>query len=276
MEIKLLDFSSPLWDVYKGAYGSVKEEIELLMKHKPIYTQMKLRRLDARPQDDDTIVFCNLSECLSHQMTFYDAIYIALPYVLKLYEQKQAEQDIKWQFLILSEIGSCIATDVLSDKSRAIEKEILDSYAAALKQFKQKAVSFLAENMQNIKEMEYYEKIFFCTALTALLGERETAFCLLCSSWENVCTFCDECKKENEEIYFDEPETLEPITPAPSVIGQWDKKSFENTYVWLSNLLYLLGNEKEANMLSYFYGTYRCSHCGNEKPFFSFIQNYFL
>ena len=52
------------------------------------------------------------------------------------------------------------------------------------------------------------------------------------------------------------------IQPAPSVIGQWDQKSYDNDYVWLSNLLYLLGNDKNAKKLSYYYGTFTCPNCG--------------
>lgn len=52
------------------------------------------------------------------------------------------------------------------------------------------------------------------------------------------------------------------ITPAGLVTGQWDRKSFDNTYVWLSNVLQLLGNDNDAAKLSYFYGTFNCPECG--------------
>ena len=34
MEMKLVPFDSDLWDIYTGAYGSVRTEVKILMGHK--------------------------------------------------------------------------------------------------------------------------------------------------------------------------------------------------------------------------------------------------
>ncbi len=58
---------------------------------------------------------------------------------------------------------------------------------------------------------------------------------------------------------------MKNIEPAESVIGKWDGKSYDNTYLWFSNLVHSLGVEDEWK-ISYYYGTYTCPECGNKGP----------
>lgn len=111
--MRLTEFSSGLWEEYRGAYGSVRREVEILMDGTTAPPpQQKLRRLDTEEKDDYRIAFDNLCEGLSHQMSFYSATYLVLPYMAKLLEEKEAAGDFQWQVLILSEMGVCLATDV--------------------------------------------------------------------------------------------------------------------------------------------------------------------
>ncbi|MDE5698596.1 MAG: hypothetical protein K2I96_14495 [Lachnospiraceae bacterium] len=41
-------------------------------------------------------------------------------------------------------------------------------------------------------------------------------------------------------------------------------KSYDDDYVWMSNLLYLLGNKDCAKKMSFYYGTFFCPNCGKE------------
>lgn len=60
MEMQLLPFDSPLWEIHTGAYGNVCPEIKLLMGAAPVTSQNKLRRLDFEEKDDEQIAFDNL------------------------------------------------------------------------------------------------------------------------------------------------------------------------------------------------------------------------
>ena len=78
--MNLIDFNSPLWEIYKGAYGSVKEDIIALTSEKQLFYKKN-------ENSDYYIAFENLFENLSHQMSFYNATYITLPYIVALLEQ---------------------------------------------------------------------------------------------------------------------------------------------------------------------------------------------
>ena len=68
------------------------------------------------------------------------------------------------------------------------------------------------------------------------------------------------CEKKHEQLYS-------KITPADSAIGKWNFRDYRDSYIWLSNVLYLFGNKEAAEKLSYYYGTYTCPNCGKkDKP----------
>ena len=46
------------------------------------------------------------------------------------------------------------------------------------------------------------------------------------------------------------------------MLGKWDGKSYEDTYLWFSNLAHELGVEDEWK-IPYYYGTYTCPECGS-------------
>ena len=53
---------------------------------------MKLRRLDPEEKDDFRIAFDNLFENLCHQMSFYYATYLVLPYLVNLSGYRHPQQ----------------------------------------------------------------------------------------------------------------------------------------------------------------------------------------
>ena len=62
-----------------GAYGNIKCEIEVLLK------EVSGEEVEQEEFED---AFENLCETLWHQMSFYKASYLAMPYMLKFLEQK--------------------------------------------------------------------------------------------------------------------------------------------------------------------------------------------
>lgn len=272
--MKLVDLDSDLWEVFCGAYGNVSEELKILMGEvDKIPPQKKLRRLETEEKDDYEIAFDNICENLWHQMSFYPATYLVLPYFVTLLEQKEKEQNSKWEISILSQIGLCLATCIPSNHIGSVEQEIMDSFQESVSIAAEKVKVFLFERTEELKKLDKNDLSMFCTAALAILGDREAAFVLTMSAWDTcymVCAECDYCDEDISLSYGGK----ENIIPAESVIGKWDKVSYEDTYLWLSNVCHLLGDDKSAELLSYFYGTYTCPECENTGIVMDFMKNY--
>ena len=74
--LKPVEFASPMWDQYQGAYGDVREDVAFLFCPEELIPETdKLRRLDQEKKSDYEIIFDNLCENLTHQLSRYDALY---------------------------------------------------------------------------------------------------------------------------------------------------------------------------------------------------------
>lgn len=282
-------FSSPLWEEYRGAYGNVREDVAFLFCPKELVPEMnKIIRLDFEEKEDDRINFDNLCENLSHQLSFYDATYLALPYLVLLLEKKRLARDFHWQMLILLQAGIILSTELpcytsLGPRSELAEnmegsdygeeetwglpEEVMKSYQLSKEILRERAEDFLKQHLEEIKEEDEEDRKYFATGLLAILGDPGAANQLLLGGWEQVVAECPECGYYDDEMEmdgFEDQEIVEErIQPAPLAIGKWDGKSFEDTYVWFSNLVHELGIEDEWK-LPYYYGTYTCPECGNQ------------
>lgn len=116
----------------------------------------------------------------------------------------------------------------------------------------------------------------FITAILAIFGDREEAFILTMACWDTFYMLCDQCEYCEEDLFFSEEEAKKVIIPAESVIGKWDGSSYENTWLWLSTMLDQLGAEEELEILSYYYGTYTCPDCKNQKKVMDFMKGYYF
>ena len=88
---------------------------------------------------------------------------------------------------------------------------------------------------------------------------------MIMGSWEQCPVCCPDCGFYDEDMDADgfyDQEQLKKIEPAASVIGKWDGKNYEDTYLWFSNLAHDLGAE-DAWKIAYYYGTYTCPECGS-------------
>ena len=270
-KLQPVDFSSDLWTIFRGAYGDIREDVAFLFCPKELLPEMvKIRRLDTEEKENEQILFDNLCENLTHQLSFYDATYLAIPYLVLLLEKKRKEQDFKWQMQVISEAGVILSTNIPYneyDRTPTISEDILESYDLSIEYLKEMTKEFLQQNLERLKEEDPFDLQYFCTSILSILGDPEMAFYLLFGSWDQCYITCPNCNYYNENIQIDDfhntEQILEEIEPAESVIGKWDQKSYEDTYLWFSNLLHILGIEEEWK-IPYYYGTYTCPECGSK------------
>lgn len=272
-QLNFIDFNSDLWEEFRGAYGNIKDDLlGILDTDVDIPENEKEFYLRKTPESDYRIAFDNICAHLMHQGSFYDALYITMPYLVKAYEYWLKENDFEWQLLFLTYIGLFISTDNSYNHKYdgisldSIDENIRTSYIKSIDIMKKRAKEFILQNTEKLKKFAHIDLCDICTGLLAILGDREDAFVLMHNNWDICCPFCSNCKylEENVELESDigTDYLSSIIIPADSVIGQWDKKTFDNTYVWLSNLLYILGDKKAIEKLSYYFGTYICPECG--------------
>ena len=269
----LTDLASPLWDAYGGAYGNVAEYVSILMGDRESAPEtFKLRRLENIPKTRYETAFDNLTENLWHQMSFYPATWLALPYLAKLMEQWEREQDVKWLFNGILAAGGCLATDVFGD--RPGEEELSRSYENAAWQIRLQTIRFLAKHLDYVREHGNSRE--FATAVMAVLGERKLSYMLFLSYLEScylVCPACEYCDEEIEFGYFDPRERIE-LAEIPS--EKWDGESLKDVKQWVFNLFALLGDGEGIERLRCYFGTYVCPECGKRTPVLKGMEGYFL
>ncbi len=287
MDIKLTPYDSQLWDTYRGAYGNVCEMVQVIMGDlAPSPNPLKLRRLDPEDKDNYRVVLDNLFENLTHQLSFYKATYLVMPYMVKLLEKKKTENDFDWQLVIICEMGICLATDIPNNISFEIKnEEVKESYKASVALFKEQTKQFLNEHMEQLKALDDNTKSLFVNALMAIFVDREAAFILALGAWEESEIFCSTCEAEGYLSFdkdFDEDDSdeelsdeeyfavsLKDITPATT-------KSGNDAYNWYMDILNKLEAENEAAIIPYYYGTLTCPTCKTTKTVMNFIKDFYV
>ena len=94
MDIKLEDLNSDQWEKHLGAYGNMSNVMSDFMK-----------------DPDDKELQESVYQGINHQMTFYSAVYLVMPYLVKLLEQKILSGDIEWAEYCLFNTGMTLASD---------------------------------------------------------------------------------------------------------------------------------------------------------------------
>ncbi|WP_251208398.1 hypothetical protein [Acetatifactor aquisgranensis] len=271
----LHDFNSSLWESYRGAYGNIEDYIVILMGERDKAPEtFKLRRLENVPKTNYELAFDNLCENLWHQMSFYPATWLALPYLARLMEGWEREKNLEWMFKGIMAAGSFLATDVYGD--RPGEEDIYESYRNAGLQIRAMAIDFLAGNLDYVREKEVQWRREFAIAVAAILGEQKLAYMLSLSgfiSYYIVCPECENCDEEIEVGYFELSERMKKAK-APS--GKWDGRSLEDARLWLPNLLNLLEDEEGEELLADYFGTYVCPECGKKTPVLTGMEGYYF
>ena len=266
-EIVVTDLNSELWAMYRSACGMIWDEINI------IWNELQ----GSTPEDVNfEDIFENLCEKLTHQMSFYDASYLALPYLLKLYDKKVEEQDFEWQLRLLCAMGMIVMTDIsgLHDSDR-VAPELVKNFQNCVVVLAEKTKKFIVKYQDLLAELDDNTKSYFYVMALAILDDRRAAYVLTSCCFSEIYAVCDECDMWNEEMAMISDEEIEEIEPAKPVIGHWDGKSLADTYQWYSNFLYILGDEEAAKALSYYYGVYTCPECGKKGVAMEFAKRYF-
>ena len=297
-ELKLTPFDSELWEICRGAYGNVVNDVKLLTGDEKELDDWDMALLDRRQcrqgkkedmENIEKIARENLMEGLMHQMTFYEATYLAMPYLVHILEKKQ-DDDVEEQIAYITDMGFLVSTDVPDDTYRdtsgAADEtgEVMENYHLSLLKLQEFTKRFLEKHLEEIKQMgndTYYKEAFLTAVFAILSSDRRAAFVFSMSDWGSIYMGCQKCGDCNENIEIDEDEPLENIceagiTPAASVLGEWDGSSLDNDYLWFSNLLSMAGADRDAELTSYYYGTYKCSECGNTGLVMDFAKNYYF
>ncbi len=271
----LLEFDSLLRETYRGAYGDVTEYLTILMgKREDAHETFKLRRLDKALKTNYELAFDNLCENLWHQMSFYPATWLAVPYLARLMEGWEKENDTEWMFRGILAAGSCLATDVFGDRPK--EDDVRESYENAILQIRDMTIDFLAEHMDDVRQKHISWRRGFAFAVTAIMGERRLAFLLIISELESCYIFCPGCENCDEEIAFGYFDPSMRIEKADVPVKKWDGESQEDICSWLFNLFALLDDTEGLERLRYYFGTYTCPECGKRTDVLTGMTGYFL
>ncbi|MBE6764358.1 MAG: hypothetical protein E7546_00560 [Ruminococcaceae bacterium] len=117
------------WDKYYGAYGNMSEDIKALIND---------------PDDKDATE--KVYQGINHQMSFYPAAYIVLPYLTDLLDRKIEAKDIEWAEYCLFNIAMTIASDNVfaRDKEHKINmtSDIKGNYKRCVKKVRKTAKRF--------------------------------------------------------------------------------------------------------------------------------------
>ncbi len=264
--IELTDLNSELWSKYKSAYGMVWDEVKAITDE-----------LEGNGNDEFEDIFDNLYEKLTHQMSFYNASYLAFPYMLKLLDKKTDEQDFDWQLKLISTMGIIVATDIENmHDAEDIDESLKENFNKCITILVEKTKKFILENIEQIAELDPDIKSFFYVSVLAILDDRKVAFAIIMGAFGEINVVCDECGEYNEGMCCTCDEECEEIEPAESVLEKWDGRNFDNTYMWYSNFLNIIGAEEEANALSYYYGTYTCPECDKKFMVMDVVKAYYF
>ncbi|MCI8853152.1 MAG: hypothetical protein HFI32_06600 [Lachnospiraceae bacterium] len=271
----LQELHSVLWENYRGAYGDVREYLVILMGEREDAPEtFQLRRLDKEQKTNYELAFDNLCENLWHQMSFYPATWLAVPYLARLMEGWEKEEDTKWLFQGILAVGNCLATDVYGD--RPAEEEVWESYENAILRIRDITVDFLAGHLDAVRKKHISWRRGFAFSVMAILGEKKLAFLFAMSGLEScyiVCPGCENCDEEIEFGYFDPSRRIEKAdVPAE----KWDGESLGDIKIWLFNLFALLGDGEGMERLRYYFGTYTCPECGERTAVLTGMEEYFL
>ena len=266
-QITLTGLESELWESYMSSCGTVVNEVEAIRK------EIAGEEQDAEAFENS---FINLCETLWHQLSFYNASYLAVPYMMKLLDKKIKQQDFKWQLRLISEMGMIVATDVPCNHYKEdVDEQVVANYNNCIQVLAERTKQFIMQYLEQIKELDWNEKSYFYVTALAILDDRKAAYALTNLCFNEIYAVCEACDEWNEEMPEVSEGEIEEITPAESVIGKWDGRSLEDTYMWYSNFVYMLGDEEAANALSFYYGTYTCPECGKEALVMDVVKKYF-
>ena len=119
----LEDLNSDRWEKYVGGYGNIQGFLEKFVN-----------------DPDNKNIAEDVYQSLNHQMGFYPANYLVIPYLVEMMEKKMASDDVEWVEYCLFNIGMALASkNVLTrhEYSRfEIDKDVKKAYRMSIKKLK--------------------------------------------------------------------------------------------------------------------------------------------
>lgn len=254
-------FDSAVWDVVRAA-GS-----------------MDAKQVQTALADRDWGRIDSILENITHQMSFYSATYVVLPYMVKLLEEVMEEGDAEHVHMLIFNLGICLATDVPGNHFEKVDSSILDDYNAAAKKLAGLTKRYINTSLEEILEMDDSRDMLLMGAL-AILGERELVYAahellgrgeidelnLMCGG---ECEFFEECIDP-----FDEDSEIGTIVPRQYEPGKWDGKSYDDAFLWTSAIADMFGAEEQVEVLCWIYGTFTCPECRKTKRVLDYMIAY--
>lgn len=222
----------------------------------------------------------DIFENITHQMTFYTAVYVVLPHMVQLLEQVMEEGDLEHAHMLIWNLGICLATDIPGNRMGEPDSPLMDDYQAAAKKLCGLVKHLINTRLQDIQELSDEQKSTLLAATLAILGERELVFAAMeafaAGAVEELhfmcgggCEFFAECVdpyEEESEIGSILPQEYEPET--------WDGVSYDDPFVWTTGIAELFGAEEQIEVLRWFYGTLICPECGQTKRVLDYMITY--
>lgn len=264
IEFQTEPFDSAVWDVLRKASTM---DLKTMLQD----------AVNNREWEDIDIIFQNIT----HQMTFYSAIYVVFPHMVRLLEQVLDEGDVEHAHLLIFNLGICLATDIPENHFEKVDSPLLDDYNAAAQKLAGLTKHYLNTYLNEIQEMDEEQRSMLFVATLAILGERE-AVCaalnqLASGELDEVSMVCGGDCEYFEECYEPGEEQEDGIIPAVEYeSGKWDGKSYEDAFLWTSAIADMLGLENQLEVLRYLYGTFTCPECGKTKRVIDFMVNYLM
>ena len=160
-------YESTVWDVVRMCY------------------QMDIRNnLRTSLENRDWEQIENIFECMTHQMSFYSATYVVLPYMVELLEQVMEEGDVEHAFTLIFHLGVCLATDIPVNQYEKIDSPILEDYNAAAQKLAGLTKRYINIYIEEIHKMNQEMRSMLLVSAIAILGDRQLAYGLMLSGLE--------------------------------------------------------------------------------------------
>ncbi|MDE7200778.1 MAG: hypothetical protein K2O91_02490 [Lachnospiraceae bacterium] len=221
------------------------------------------------------------SECcdeISHQMSFWSAIYLVFPYLVDKLAKDFDQIDPGEWIMNSSMLGISLATDCDINRgvSNIADKAVMSCYQLSIRKFQLLIKKFLTKKAKSLSRVDSMDKAMFALEVLAAFGNRDDAFLLVNAELDQgICLACDKCEHCNEELEFMSKRTLSGIIPKAQAEDSWNGEDFEDTYLWFGDFLELFTIKGLAKHLPYYFGTYKCPECGSEAVVKDLMKNFY-
>lgn len=217
---------------------------------------------------------------ITHQMTFYTAIYVVLPHMVRLLEQVLQEGDLEHAHMLIWNLGVCLAVDIPGNRREEPDSPLMDDYRAAAKKLAGLVKHLLNTRLPEIQQLPDEHKSTLLAATLAILGERELVFAAMDSFAAGAveelhlmcggdCEFFAECVDP-----YEEEAEIGSIIAREYEPEAWDGGSYDDPFVWTAGIAEMFGAEEIIEVLRWFYGTLACPECGQTRRVLDYMITY--